>query len=96
MRKLNKETYVKVGRYSFRWKNGLPSGWRWTALLDIFLNVSSFRVIKLISEKRIKVPIPISGFHAQRDDVIFGVKHPSHAAVIIDTYKKIGYEVSTP
>ncbi|APG76011.1 hypothetical protein 2 [Shuangao toti-like virus] len=90
---LHKETSVHVGPYHFPWKNGLPSGWRWTALLDTFLNVCSFRVIKRISEGRIRTNIPIAGFHAQGDDVIFGVKIPLHAAVIMDTYKKIGYEV---
>lgn len=85
---------VRVGKEkTFDWTNGLPSGWRWTAILDTFLNVCSFRVISKIASERINTQIITKGFHAQGDDVIFGVRTVKEAAVLIDTYKKIGYEV---
>ncbi|QBL75907.1 putative non-structural polyprotein [Solenopsis midden virus] len=86
--------FVKCeGAEKFEWLNGLPSGWRWTALLDTFLNVCSFRVIKRIVEGRINRRFAIRGFHAQGDDVIFAVTNVQEAQYIIDTYRKIGYEV---
>lgn len=36
---------VRVGSWSSEWRNGLPSGWRWTAVLDTIPNVTSFRIV---------------------------------------------------
>ena len=42
---------VKCGSKSFIWTNGLPSGWRWTAVLDTILNLVSFKIIVGIAEQ---------------------------------------------
>lgn len=75
------------------WKNGLPSGWRWTAVLDTILNVCSFRVIRKISEIRLGKPFWVGHFYAQGDDVIFAARDLGGIRLIIDTYGKLGYEV---
>lgn len=84
---------VTIGGKSYSWQNGLPSGWRWTAILDTFLNICSFRVNRRIAEGRLGRAIPVRGFHAQGDDVIFATKSVVDARVLIDTYSKVGYEV---
>lgn len=75
------------------WMNGLPSGWRWTAVMDTILNVCSFRVIHAIAEIRLGRRIWVGNFYAQGDDVIFSCANLSGIHLIIDTYGKLGYQV---
>jgi hypothetical protein len=85
---------VSAGDWKEEWRNGLPSGWRWTAVLDTILNVTSFRAIWRIVNARLGYsPCEVSNFYAQGDDVIFS--HPDLAVIqmIIDTFGQLGYEV---
>lgn len=75
------------------WKNGLPSGWRWTALLGTLLNLASFDIIKEISVDRMGFDPGISDHFAQGDDVIFSCPSLKMISIIMNTYKGIGYEV---
>ena len=84
---------VEVGDVVFEWVNGLPSGWRWTAILDTILNIASFRVVVRIAESRLGSWIPIQHHYAQGDDVIFSTGDLRAVALIIDTFGKLGYEV---
>ncbi|KAL4701889.1 hypothetical protein ACJJTC_018112 [Scirpophaga incertulas] len=45
---MGRRVEVRLGGESFTWGNGIPSGWRWTALLDTMLNYCSLRVIQRI------------------------------------------------
>lgn len=62
---------VHCGKFSFPWLNGVPSGWRWMALLDTLLNISSLRVILGYLRQMFQIPIEIPLFVAQGDDVLF-------------------------
>lgn len=62
---------VICGEYRGEWENGLPSGWRWTAVLDTILNVCSFRVIEKLTRSRLFGSVYVGNFYAQGDDVIF-------------------------
>lgn len=85
---------VEVGTsYRGEWGNGLPSGWRWTAVLDTLLNICSFRVIRKIAESRLGRPSWVGNFYAQGDDVIFSATDLEAVRLIIDTYGQVGYEV---
>ncbi|AXA52555.1 putative poly-capsid [Linepithema humile toti-like virus 1] len=75
------------------WNNGLPSGWRWTALLDTVLNICSFRVIKKLCERARGHEVTIRHFYAQGDDVIFTCPDLHDIRDIINLYGIIGYEV---
>lgn len=88
-----KGAQVECGDYRGEWNNGLPSEWRWTAVLDTILNVCSFRVIARISMDRIGKKVYIGNFYAQGDDVIFSTNSELFVKTAIDTYQKIGYEV---
>jgi len=48
---------VTVGKKKFPWRNGLPSGWRWTAFLDTMLNLASCRIIQRLVEKLRNKPL---------------------------------------
>lgn len=89
----SKGARVILGNKEWVWQNGLPSGWRWTAILDTLLNIASFRVIKRVAAARLGRQIYIGDFHAQGDDVIFTATDLHAIQLIIDTYGKIGYEV---
>jgi len=75
------------------WDNGLPSGWRWTAVLDTVINIASFKVIRKVAETRMGRASYISDLYAQGDDVILSTKTIDGAAYIMDTYEKLGYDV---
>jgi len=74
------------------WRNGVPSGWRWTALLDTLLNYASFRVIK-ISQARVGRRFNTTGEVFQGDDVAFCCDSLDAIQVILDTYGRMGYKV---
>lgn len=84
---------VIAGQFRGEWDNGLPSRWRWTAVLDTIINISSFKVIRRIAEARIGRTLYISDLYAQGDDVILSTKTIDGAKYIMGTYEKLGYEV---
>ena len=84
---------VEWGDNVEEWRNGLPSGWRRTAVLDTILNVCSFRFIVKIVESRLGRHFYVANLDAQGDDVIFTATDLEALRLIIDTYKKLGYEV---
>lgn len=75
------------------WINGLPSGWRWTAVLDTILNLSSFNVIRRVAEARMGRTMQVQHLYAQGDDVILATADVQSAQYLMDTYEKVGYEV---
>lgn len=75
------------------WKNGLPSGWRWTAVMDTLLNIGSFRVVqRLVGRARGKYPT-IRHFYAQGDDVVYTCPDLQDIQMTITIYGALGYEV---
>lgn len=84
---------VRYEGWSGVWNNGIPSGWRWTALLDTILNICSFRVICGYCEKYWNKPVRIYHMCAQGDDVIFTTDEVSAVEMIVHMYQLLGYKV---
>lgn len=86
---------VYIGReFVGEWINGLPSGWRWTALLDTLLNIGSFRVVcALVKESGLPRP-SIRHHYAQGDDIIFTCPDLQSIQRIMELYTMLGYEVN--
>jgi hypothetical protein len=83
---------VTVGDRGFSWNNGLPSGWRWTALLDTILNISSFRVAKKIVEEILHETVELKG-HCSQGDIIFCCRDYEQIRMLISVYVQLGYEM---
>jgi len=62
-------------------------------VLDTIINIASFKVIRKITEARLRRPIFINYLNAQGDDVILSTSDTITAEYIMDTYEKLGYEV---
>lgn len=85
---------VECGDWLGEWENGLPSGWRWTAVLDTILNITSFRAVKRVALARLaRRAGQIWHFYAQGDDVIFACDDLGLIQAIISVYGDVGYEV---
>lgn len=78
---------------TFIWGNGVPSGWRWTALIDTILNISSFRVAKRIVEATWKTNLPVFNICAQGDDIIFSTRGVKNVERLVYVYGHLGYLV---
>lgn len=89
---LARRVVVRGEGIQYEWSNGLPSGLRWTALLDTILNITSFRVAVRLAESRLRRKINIHCHKSQGDDIAFGVKDLEEAKWIIHIYNKLGYE----
>lgn len=86
------QVVVHCGKLKYTWQNGMPSGFRWTALVDTLLNITSFRVaVRLASEIKEQY-IHISHHRSQGDDVAFATARLEDVALIMHIYNKIGYE----
>lgn len=90
---VNKQVRVELDKKVWSWGNGIPSGWRWTALLDTLLNISSFRVIQKYVSRDWDDPMPVINHCAQGDDVIFETTELRHVERTVAVYSALGYEV---
>ncbi|KAL4702456.1 hypothetical protein ACJJTC_018843 [Scirpophaga incertulas] len=59
---------VRLGSETLTWGNGIPSGWRWTALLDTMLNYCSLMVIRDVKQSQIGRGIPPWAVCVQDED----------------------------
>lgn len=84
---------VKYDGYTMSWGNGVPSGWRWTALLDTLLNIASFRVIRDHMSLQMGSSIPVGTSTFQGDDVLFTTTSVTGVAALVEGYNLAGYEV---
>lgn len=75
------------------WENGIPSGWRWTALLDTVLNIVSFRTACRYSEEYYHTKVPVGRCTTQGDDVIFTTTSVEAVETLVATYQTLGYRV---
>ncbi|CAB3242518.1 unnamed protein product [Arctia plantaginis] len=62
---------VLMGNDRCSWENGVPSGWRWTALIDTVLNIVSFRIATRYCAEYYNIAVPVGKTTVQGDDVIF-------------------------
>jgi len=85
---------VRCGTVRFPWVHGMPSGWRWTALLDTMLNITSFRVVCRIVGILDGMSVPYSNLAVQGDDVIFTLPTLRHVPRIMSVYEDLGYEIN--
>lgn len=83
---------IYCGAYRYTWQNGMPSGFRWTALIDTLLNISSFRVAVRIASNLAGREIQVFHHRSQGDDIAFAASQLSDIALIMHIYNKLGYE----
>nr|CAF1136124.1 7734 [Bactrocera jarvisi toti-like virus 1] len=88
----SREVRVVAGSAKYEWGNGLPSGLRWTALLDTILNITSFRVAVRLASGALKREIPIHCHKSQGDDIAFSSANLEDVKYIIHIYNRLGYE----
>ena len=81
------------GKVVGHWENGIPSGWRWTAVLDTIINIASFTVIYKLSCYRMGHFPRIYSKKFQGDDIEISVADLDLIRFSIDTYGRLGYEV---
>lgn len=89
---LSRKVPVHMGKKTKTWLNGLPSGLRWTALLDTELNKSSFNTSVEIVEKILAHYIPIKAHVSQGDDINFATTTLQNVRWILHVYNTLGYE----
>lgn len=77
----------------YDWGNGVPSGWRWTALLDTVLNISSLRVLTAYIAQEWGRNVTIDKMCAQGDDVLLSMPDRADINRLIQAYNQAGYEV---
>lgn len=75
------------------WENGIPSGWRWTALLDTILNIVSFRVAVRYCYRFYGQYVPIGRCTMQGDDVLFTTVGVTGVEALVAMYQTLGYKV---
>lgn len=83
---------VHCGKWKYYWENGMPSGFRWTALIDTLLNITSFRVAVKIASGLKGREIYIAHHRSQGDDVAFATTDLEDVALVMHVYNKLGYE----
>lgn len=83
---------VELGHERWRWANGLPSGFRWTALLDTFLNICSFRVAVRCASELLGRQICVTYHASQGDDITFAARDLEEVSAILHVYNAVGYE----
>lgn len=81
------------GKVVGHWENGVPSGWRWTSVLDTLLNLASFKIITRLAEQTIGRPIPVGNHYAQGDDVVFSTNDLGAVEAVVALYGEVGYQV---
>lgn len=81
------------GSFSGTWKNGIPSGWRWTALLDTLLNISSFLCACDYILEFWNVEPDVVFQCMQGDDVIFSTRSYKMIPALVSMYAELGYDV---
>lgn len=75
------------------WENGIPSRWRWTALLDTLPNIVSFRIEQGYCLKYYGVGVPVGRYTMQGDDVIFTTISTEAVEALVAMYQTLWYRV---
>lgn len=88
----NESVVVVMGVLRMIWGNGIPSGLRWTALLDTELNRGSFGVTVKIAQNILRRPITIRCAKFQGDDISYATYLLEHIKWILHVYNQLGYE----
>ncbi|CAB3249509.1 unnamed protein product [Arctia plantaginis] len=84
---------VIMGNDHRTWENGVPSGWRWTALIDTILNIVSFRVAIRYCLQYYGVAVPVGKCTMQGDDVIFTTVSVRAVEALLTMYLTLGYKM---
>ncbi|KAL4721586.1 hypothetical protein ACJJTC_018547 [Scirpophaga incertulas] len=90
---IGRRVEIRFGGESMIWGNGIPSGWRWTALLDTMLNYCSLMAIRNVRQRQTGRGIPLGPVCVQGDDVLMTMRDLDDASTLIEGYGEAGYEV---
>lgn len=86
--------HVAGKKLPFVWNNGLPSGWRWTALLGTLLNVGEFKTICLLIQREKFRAVRYHRLVGQGDDLTFCTYDLDTVHWIVEKYNQVGLEVN--
>lgn len=75
-------------------KKGICSGWKWTAFLDTWINITTFFVaVRLLHTQRFTTLL-YNLFNAQGDDDLIMLDNEAHALLLIEAYKRMNFAVN--
>lgn len=84
---------VRFEQHTFPWRGGLPSGFRWTALIGTLLNIASFRAVKEIARTlSFEGDTDLEFF--QGDDVTYCTNSLQLGWAIMNLYRDCGYDIN--
>lgn len=89
----NYRSMLHNGDFSFRWEHGVPSGIRWTTLLDTIVSLGRALLIKSYIGKRVGRNIIVE-IWSLGDDIVFWLRNRFMCLVIVDLYDQFGFPVN--
>lgn len=86
---------VVVGSHTVRIEKGVLSGWRWTALLDTWINFSQCYGSLLWLES-IGIPVDLNkeGLFCQGDDVRYCHPNPGVCVALCEVMRRVGFDIN--
>ncbi|UHM27658.1 MAG: RNA-dependent RNA polymerase [Fushun totivirus 3] len=87
------DVWVECGRQVWRWGNGVPSGWRWTGLIDTLLSLAEFDMVKDMVQKLTRQPVETAAVYGYGDDITFCVRSKRWVDLFLAVYRRLGFEV---
>lgn len=86
---------VDVGDRTLPHRKGVLSGWRWTALLDTWVNFSQVvGSLKYLYDRGVIPTMNYSGWYFQGDDVRIVVTNPGVAVAVVETMIAAGLRIN--
>lgn len=85
---------IFVGGESIEYRNGILSGWRWTALLDTLINLTELEMAQDWVRENSTITINLLGYNAQGDDDWIKVKTKKEAIALWLAYESFGLYVN--
>lgn len=87
--------YTYMGkRYTTTWKNGVLSGWQWTAMFDTIANIAEGMMAKELVEEETSIKIKEVVFNAQGDDQLMVVETVREAVAYWAAFSTMGFEIN--
>jgi len=86
--------YVQVGKVKIPIKNGIMSGWKWTAFLDTMTNAGEKHVVELWVVSMVRIPPFLPGTVYQGDDIECTVHSYGVSILVWKGYTKAGFQIN--
>lgn len=89
------QMFVTTDNFSFKWQNGVASGWRWTALIDTLINHAEAMVVDKIAALLYGSSAPLLRF-VQGDDITERHQQLWDAQLRIVIWEFLHFDISKP